>query len=38
MPLPRTMLIPNVSRVTDLFDAAGMYDEDYLYFFAAPQA
>jgi SAM-dependent methyltransferase len=22
--------------MTDLFDAAGMYDEDYLYFFAAP--
>jgi SAM-dependent methyltransferase len=24
--------------MTDLFDAAGMYDEDYLYFFAAPRA
>lgn len=22
--------------MTDLFDAAAMYDEDYLYFFAAP--
>jgi SAM-dependent methyltransferase len=24
------------TRMTDLFDAAGMYDQDYLYFFAAP--
>jgi SAM-dependent methyltransferase len=23
--------------MTDLFDAAGMYDDDYLYFFAAPE-
>jgi SAM-dependent methyltransferase len=25
-----------LSRVTDLFDAAAMYEEDYLHFFAAP--
>jgi SAM-dependent methyltransferase len=30
------VIVSNVGRVSDLFDAAAMYDEDYLYFFAAP--
>jgi len=30
------MTVPIVYPVGDLFDAAAMYDEDYLYFFAAP--
>ncbi len=36
MPLPHKMISPSVHDVTDLFDAAGMYDGDYLHFFAAP--
>ena len=30
------VIVSNVGRVSDLFDAAAMYDDDYLYFFAAP--
>jgi hypothetical protein len=36
MSLPPVMTVPIVYPVGDLFDAAAMYDEDYLYFFAAP--
>src|SRR5215469_15862420 len=30
------VIVSNVGPVSDLFDATAMYDEDYLYFFAAP--
>jgi SAM-dependent methyltransferase len=36
MPLPRGMVISSVRHMADLFDAAAMYDEDYLHFFASP--
>jgi SAM-dependent methyltransferase len=36
MLLPSSAIIFIVRSVSDLFDAAAMYDEDYLYFFAAP--
>src|SRR3954471_12347179 len=35
--LPPMVIVPMVARMSDLFDAAAMYDEDYLYFLAAPQ-
>jgi SAM-dependent methyltransferase len=36
MLLPQLMIVSSVRDMSDLFDAAGMYDEDYLHFFAAP--
>jgi SAM-dependent methyltransferase len=36
MPLPAAPAIPSLTRMANLFDAAAMYDEDYLHFFAAP--
>lgn len=37
MTLPRVVITPMFGGMGDLFDAAAMYDEDYLHFFAAPQ-
>ena len=37
MPLPTAAIFLSFAAMGDLFDAAGMYDEDYLYFFAAPE-
>lgn len=36
MLLPPMLIVPMVARMSDLFDAEAMYDEDYLYFLAAP--
>lgn len=36
MPLPGVVILSSLRAMSDLFDAAAMYDEDYLHFFAAP--
>lgn len=34
--LPGLVIVPSLGDMSDLFDAAAMYDEDYLHFFGAP--
>ena len=36
LPLLLVLIVSMVAGMGDLFDATAMYDEDYLYFFAAP--
>jgi SAM-dependent methyltransferase len=37
MPLLPVVIMSTLRRMADLFDAAAMYDDDYLHFFAAPR-